>query len=267
MCEQIEQRFSRLGFGVEFYDPDGNGVGPCHVYFDQKDFDTYPSNLSPQCAWCVVEGTQIMLADGTTKNVEDIDYSDNLKVWDFDEGRFTQANPLFIKLEEEIDEYSVLKFDDGSELKNVEHRIFNIQAGKFTYPMTDDTPIGTKTFNAQGKEITLVSKEKVKGTVKYYNIITKRHLNCFANGILTSCRLNNMYPIENMKFVKDDRRLIEPSECPLIPQEWFDGLRLAEQPQDINRDGAVNFNDTSVQDYALRIMKMDKRLNEMKKVA
>ena len=50
-----------------------------------------------------------------------------------------------------------------------------------------------------------------------YNIITKQHLNCFANGILTSCRLNNMYPIENMKFVKDNRKLLR-----LEDKEVFD---------------------------------------------
>ena len=116
-----------------------------------------------------------------------------------------------------------------------------------------------------GKQITLISKEVVREEVKYYNIITKQHLNCFANGILTSCRLNNIYPIANMKFVKDYRRFLTYADFPLVPQEWVDGLRLLEQPADINRDGAVNFNDSSIQDYALRLMAMDKYLTLIKK--
>ena len=108
-------------------------------------------------------------------------------------------------------------------------------------------------------------KEVIKEPVKYYNIITKRHLNCFANGILTSCRLNNMYPIADMKFVKDDRELLTYSDFAAVPKEWVDGLRLLEQPFDINRDGAFDHGDRSVQDYALRLMTMDKYLLSIKK--
>ena len=242
------------------------GYNNSSYYTVSLDNGMYAGAYPNACTACLCAGTQIALADGTCKNVEDIDYSDNLKVWDFDNGQFASANPLFIKIEQTADKYNLLKFDDGSELKTVhQHRIFNVQAGKFTYPMTEDTPIGTKTFNAAGKQVTLVSKQIVKEEVKYYNIITKQHLNCFGNGILTSCRLNNMYPIENMKFVKDDRKLLTYTNFPLVPKEWVDGLRLMEQPVDINRDGAVNFNDSSVQDYVLRLMDMDRRLTSIKK--
>ena len=203
------------------------------------------------------------LADGTQKCVEDIDYNDNLKVWDFDNACFASANPLYIKKKEHTNKVNVLKFSDGSELRTInQHRIFNKQAGKFTYPMTDDTPIGTITFNEKGEEITLVEKYVQACEVDFYNIITERHLNCFANGILTSCRLNNMYPIRDMKFVKDNRKLIPASSFPFIPLRWYEGLRLAEQPLQINRDGADYHGDHSVQDYALRLMRTDKRVWE-----
>jgi len=195
-----------------------------------------PSGLSPSTSFhpgiCLAEGT-VRLSDNTYKNIEDIDYSDDLLVWDFDLGEFSSALPLWIKRKESISKYNLLKFSDGSELRTIsQHRIFNKELGKFTYPMTDETPIGTTTFNSDGLEITLVSKEVIKERVNYYNVITKNHLNIFANDILTSCRYNNIYPIENMKFIKDDRPIRDMSEFN-IPEEFYYGLRVGEQTFDV----------------------------------
>ena len=40
---------------------------------------------------CLAEGTEITLADRTTKKIEDITYEDELLVWDFDNGSFATA--------------------------------------------------------------------------------------------------------------------------------------------------------------------------------
>lgn len=192
-----------------------------------------PSGLSPSISFtpgiCLAEGTKVKLSNNLYKNIEDIEYSDNLLVWDFDLGEFSSANPLWIKREESAGKYNLLKFSDGSELKTIsQHRIFNKEMGKFTYPMTSETPIGTSTFNSNGEEIVLINKEVIIDKVRYYNIITKNHINIFANDILTSCRYNNIYPIENMKFVKDGRSIRSKSEFD-IPEEFYYGLRVGEQ--------------------------------------
>lgn len=207
---------------------------------------------------CMAKGTKITLADNTTKNIEDIDYEDELLVWDFDNGCFASSRPLWIKKKETINQYNLLKFEDGSELKTIEqHRIFNKEAGKFTYPMTDETPIGTTTFNAKGKEVKLVSKEIVNEQVDYYNIITNYHINLFGNGILTSCRLSNLYKIEDMKYVKDNRALVAREELKNIPDEYFYGLRLAEQPKEINRGNDVKHTDT-LEEYVQKMLAIAK---------
>ena len=137
-------------------------------------------------------------------------------------------------------QYNLLKFSDGSELKTVDqHRIFNKEAGKFAYPMTDETPIGTTTFTGEGKEVKLISKEVVREKVNYYNIITDYHMNLFANGILTSCRFSNLYKIEDMKYIKDSRELVPKSDYSTVPDEYYYGLRLAEQPKEVNRGNDV----------------------------
>lgn len=189
----------------------------------------FGADLSAVNVICLAEGMLITLANGLTKKIEDIEYSDILCVWNFDEGKFDVANPLWIKRTEVANQYNLLEFSDGSSLKTInQHRIFNKELGVFTYPMTEDTPIGTTTFNVKGEEVTLVNKCVVKEQINYYNVITNHHMNLFADGILTSCRYNNIYPIVDMKFVKDERALISPAEYGL-EEKYYEGLRLAEQ--------------------------------------
>jgi hypothetical protein len=180
---------------------------------------------------CLAAGTLVTLGDGTRKRIEDVVYDDSLLVWDFDSGQFAVSRPLWIKRPEVASQYNLLTFSDGSTLRTiVQHRIFNKEAGRFTYPMTEDTPIGTTTFNASGAEVTLVSKEIVREEVEYHNIITDQHFNLFADSVLTSCRLNNIYPIEGMMFVKDNRPLRPREDFAGIPDRLCHGLRLSEQP-------------------------------------
>lgn len=158
--------------------------------------------------WCLIEGTQITLADGSTKAVENITYDDELLVWNFYAGRFDKAKPSWIKVAEVAPRYNLVKFSNGSEVGFVGaggekgyHRIFNKEAGAFTHTGCKDTPNGTTTFAQDGTFPTVVSQEVVEKEVKFYNVITDKHYNLFANGILTSCRLSNKYRIEDMKYV------------------------------------------------------------------
>lgn len=157
---------------------------------------------------CFIEGTQITLADGSTKAIEDITYDDELLVWNFYDGKFDTAKPTWIKVEETAPRYNLVKFSDGREFGTVGsggekgyHRVFNKEAGAFTHIGTNATPIGTTTFADDGTNPTIVSEEIIEKPVKYYNIITDKHYNIFANGILTSCRLSNKYHIEDMKYI------------------------------------------------------------------
>lgn len=157
---------------------------------------------------CLIEGTLITLADGTKKPIEQITYDDDLLVWNFYEGKFDTAKPCWIKIPQIAHEYNLCKFSNGAEVGFVGeggnkgyHRIYNDKAKCFTHTGVAETPIGTTTFAEDMSMPTLVEQEVVKEEVKYYNIITDKHYNLFANGILTSCKLSNKYAIENMKYV------------------------------------------------------------------
>jgi hypothetical protein len=181
---------------------------------------------------CIVEGTMITMADGSHKAIEDIEYSDLIRVWNFDLGESSEAKPIWIKRSQETHKRDRFVFSDGTVLETVGHHLFNKQAGAFTKFIEDTTPVGTVTVNELGEEVTLISKETITTPTRYYNVWTQYHLNLFANGILTSNRFNNIYPIVDMQFVKDHRALRSREEFQGVEDRYIDGLRLQEQPRE-----------------------------------
>lgn len=178
--------------------------GSHNVPYNLTSDTTLEINAQP----CIIEGTQITLANGTTKAIEDITYDDELLVWNFYARRFDKAKPSWIKVEETAPRYNLVKFSNSSEVGFVGpggdigyHRIFNKEAKAFTHTGVKDTPNGTTTFAQDGTFPTVISQEVVEKEVKFYNVITDLHYNLFANGILTSCRLSNKYRIENMRYI------------------------------------------------------------------
>ena len=190
---------------------------------------------------CLVEGTQVTMADGTHKAIEDIQHGELVRVWNFDLGEFSEAQPLWIKVAEETTGHDVYTFSDGTKLRTVGHHVFNKEAGAFTKLKYAETPVGTTTFNERGEEVTLLSKERVDKTTRYYNVWTQYHLNLFADGILTSNRFNNIYPIVDMKFVKDNRVLRDLEEFTGIDEKYIKGLRLQEQSQEYTAEYISNY--------------------------
>jgi hypothetical protein len=209
------------------------GLSPTTIYFaayaTNGEGTSYGQVLSDEALMCLAEGTHIATPYGQMK-IEDVTYDNELIAWNFDAGRFTQAKPVWIIKPFKASKYSIAKFSDGSELRTIAdgkgHRIFNMQESMFTYVM--NSPIGTSTFRKDGEVITLVSRETVEKETTFYNVITHTHMNVFANNILTSTGLNNIYPIQNMQFVKDNRILRHKEE--FNADSLFAGLRLDEQP-------------------------------------
>ena len=212
---------------------------------------------------CLSADTEITVYDKKKKKrrkkkIKDITYDDLILVWDFDKGCYAYAKPLWIKRKQLAGSYNLIKFSDGSILKTISnHRIFNKEKGKFTYPMSDETPIGTTTFNAKGEYVKVVSKEVINEEIEFCNIITDYHINLFANNILTSCRLSNIYKIKDMKYVKDNRKLNTKEELN-VSDKWYYGLRLSEQDKNINKDNDVYMGET-INDYINNLEDLDIR--------
>lgn len=178
---------------------------------------------------CLIRGTKVLLFNNKTKEVQDITYDDNLLVWDFDNGCYASAKPLWIKKTEIATYYYHCIFENGIILDLVGsngncHAIFNVDDNRFEYA---NKCVGKKIMTQQG--ITkLISCEIKNETVEFYNIITDYHMNLFANNVLTSTKMNNIYPIANMKFITEDRDIIPYEAFDNIPIEFYKGLRLKE---------------------------------------
>ena len=212
---------------------------------------------------CFTSDTPITLANGTTKAAIDITYDDELLVWDFDNGTFTTAKPLWIDKEYPYMGYFRTVWSDGSVFDATgsyfAHRAYNIERRSFIY--TTDFEIGEHTFNDDGEIIELVDKYTVYEEIIACNIITEYHMNIFAGHILTSARLSNLYEIDtNMKYVNDGRSVIPASQFD-IPTKWYYGLRVGEQPLNINPNGSYNIGDDTVEDYVKRLIKSAKTFN------
>lgn len=228
-------------FTGEFENTTTGGALPLFtvVYFAAYATNTvgtvYGDVLSGEVEICLMAGTPITLADGTKRNIEDIEYDDELLVWNFDKGMSGTAKPVWIVEPFTSSRYSLVTFSDGSQLGTIAdgrgHRIFNIDKQMFTHMMSDDTPIGTKTYNEYGDIVSVIRKEVIEEEMTFHNIITERHFNLYADSILTSTGLNNIYPIAEMKFVKDNRSGRSRTDFPGVPARLFTGLRLSEQSQ------------------------------------
>lgn len=181
---------------------------------------------------CYLAGTLITLSNGSKVPVENFTYKDKLLVWDFDRGQLTEAAPLWISKAMSSKHYYKLTFSDGTVLKLVGsegkcHRIFNVDVGAFVYG--NHFTLGQKTFTENKTTTQLISCELVKEPCTYYNIISDYHMNIFANSILSSCGYNNMYPVQNMQFVKDNREQVSKETYKTVSDRFYYGLRLAEQ--------------------------------------
>ena len=186
---------------------------------------------------CLLKDTKITLSDNSIKLIQDITYNDELLVWNFDEGKYDVAKPLWIKKEEISNNYYKVILDNGNTIGLVGsngrcHRLFDYD-NMFFESATELIGKNVYTLNGICK---VISVENIKEIVEYYNIITDFHMNLFANGVLTSCRYNNLYPIQDMKFVKDDRlnraprwKLYEQFRDYRELDRYIDGLRLYEQ--------------------------------------
>ena len=187
---------------------------------------------------CFLSGTKITLADGSRKNIEDVTYNDRLKVWDFDIGDYSTASICWItKRNLKNYHYYKLTFSDGTVLKTTgmrsNHKVYNVDEHYFKG--VNITEVGDRVFSENGI-VTVVNKEVIEEEVLYYNLITSGTFDCFANGILTSDRYGNTYPIDsNMMFIKDGR-IIRPYnqfEAVGISRYWYDNLRLGEQTESL----------------------------------
>ncbi len=181
---------------------------------------------------CLCGGTAITLADGTSKKVEDITLADDILTWDMDVGAQSSRKPSLISKMNVCGEYNRLVLEGGTVLETVyNHSWFNATKGKFTR-CVEGTDVGDVIVTLDGPK-RLVSKEVIKEETTYYTIVTEHDLNCYANGILTGNAFCNLYPIEDMRYVKVEREKNDFSPfAAYIDERVWKAYRAEEAPFD-----------------------------------
>lgn len=195
---------------------------------------------------CLIEGTLITLADGTTKPVEEVTYQDELKVWDYSNGAAGTEYPAWIEKTRPGSYHQLTKFSDGSELKTYGwHGVFDVDNNEFI-SVDDPTRFypGVRIYKVQDDElvpVTVVSTERVEGIINIYHVVSRQYYNVIANDVLTTdgtVMLSNLYGFdENIKWpILRDQVISDPNNLYTyadfvdigLPERMFNELRVAE---------------------------------------
>lgn len=196
--------------------------------------------------WCLIEGTLIALADGTTIPIEQVTYDTMLKVWNYETGSVGAELPAWIEKKAVTTEYQVTRFDDGTELKTAGwHGVFDVDKNEFVTIDSPDFGVGSRIYKVNDDDelevVTVTAIEHVKEEVNYYHVVSSQYYNIIANGIITTdgaVYLSNLYGFEeNIKWPAlreeiianpDNLYTFADFEDIGLPRKMFDDLRVRE---------------------------------------
>ena len=194
---------------------------------------------------CLVEGTQILLADGTTKNIEDINYDDLLLVYDHENGGFTYEYPIWIEKGKTANNYQKITFSDGSVLKTYgTHGIFSADLNRYVNVLNNDEfHVGSKVFrfNNDGSKqvVTVTDIDIINENINYYYIASTRYYNVISEGFLTNNGLeftsflysfndDLTWGVERDNYLASNDFFRYEDWKNIFPEYLFKGLRMEE---------------------------------------
>ncbi len=220
-----------------------------NVYHVIGDITIEASGVQTQT--CLAEGTKILLANGSSKNIEDIGYDDLLAVWNYDTGELTYEYPLWIESEHISDQVTRVTFSDHSYIDFVgNHAIYNSDIDLFVNILDNENfKIGTHVAKIKNNKLVNVSVtniETIYKKVKYYFVGSTTYYNIFANNILTTDRtlmISNLYGFDkNAKWPKEKHQILANKNNLLdysyfedvLPYYLYKGFRVQEAGYLIN---------------------------------
>ena len=176
---------------------------------------------------CLVEGTKILMADGTYKNVEELVRGDQLIVFNHETGNIDIAELMFnVFVNKPADTWNVINmtFDNGTILRiGDKHGLFNKTLNKYVYVTEENAKdfigddfyfVSEKDGDISGEYTKLVDVSITQEYIRACSPITSGHLNCFAEGILTVTAFPNDIEgfvnifeyDENMKYAENKKQ-------------------------------------------------------------
>ena len=162
---------------------------------------TITANFTKKSGGCFAKGTQITMADGSTKAIENVAYGDRLLAWDFFGGSTVPSDlALIVNEGTEVFKVSNLSFTDGSTLRLIaDHGLFDFDLNRFVY--IDDTNceefVGhhfVKNDTNGGYElVTMVDAYVTTELTTAYSLTSAGTMNAFANNLLTVAPPEDFY--------------------------------------------------------------------------
>lgn len=189
---------------------------------------------------CLLEGTPILLANGKTKNIEDITYDDLLKVFDHTTGKTTYVYPIWLEKKQLNNKYTKVTLEDNTVIKFAKnHTMYNADKNMYASVLDrEELNVGDHVYKLKNNKLVKVKVKKIETInekVYSYNIVSTVHYNVFANGTLTSdatASISNIYGFNDDATYSDNYYAISNSEplpyekVNMIPKYLYYGLNL-----------------------------------------
>ena len=180
---------------------------------------------------CLVEGTQILLGDGTYTNVENIKAGDEVAIINHETGELDVA-PITFNDFEPLDTYDVVKlnFSNGEEIELVyEHGFFDLDRNEYVYIRENNYQdyIGHRFYtNTEKGYATLLSGSVEKQYTRLYSPVSYFHCNYFTGSLLSMpggiTGLFNIFDIEDNSLKYDQvKKQADIEEFGLFTYEDF----------------------------------------------
>ena len=141
---------------------------------------------------CFTTGTQILMADGSYRNIENVKVGDNILTWNMFTGKY-EAAPVLLHWYHEMEEHNVinLEFSDEYVLRiAIDHGLFNVEKNMFIYinEFNYKQFIGDKFIaydNGTYKEVTLLNAYVTVENTMLYSLKSAFNDNAIANNMFT----------------------------------------------------------------------------------
>ena len=179
---------------------------------------------------CLVEGTDVLMADGTLKNIEDVKLGDLVLVWNFVTGKYDIA-PVTLIHSTVRDQIFWLEFSNGKRLGvSRTHGFFTEEDNRFVTVTADNaTEFIGKHFameNGEGIEfVELIGVEFEEGSREVYTLSTAAYYNHFANGFIAMIpfvELVNMFEFDGAKYDEEAMKADLEKYGKATYEEWAD---------------------------------------------
>ena len=154
---------------------------------------------------CFAEGTSILMADGTYKNIENIVYGDEIMTWNFFTGQYeSQTIAIIVDHGEDIYQILELKFSNMKTLSIIgDHGLFDYDLNKFVYIDVENyKEYLNHRFaiyeNGSTNLVTLVGASICEKKTHAYSITSAFNYNAIAGDLLTAPPPGEFYNWINM---------------------------------------------------------------------